>query len=258
MTSMVRKVAALLLLTLLCGSPLHAGDWARNMFETTSHDFGSLARDAKAEFHFVLKNIYVEDVHIAGARASCGCTTVRIEKPLLATYEKGAIVASINTPQFTGRKGATITVTFDKPFYATTQLQVTSYIRSDVVFSPGSVQFGAVDHGTAAQKTVTVTYAGRSDWQITDITSANPPLSVKRSEAGRSRGSVAYELLVRLDEHVPPGYLHDRLMLLTNDPKSPQIPLAVEGEGQSGIMVTPGSLFMGVVEPGQKVTKQLV
>src|SRR3989304_3295055 len=70
MTSMVRKVAALLLLTLLCGSPLHAGDWARNMFETTSHDFGSLARDAKAEFHFVLKNIYVEDVHISSARAS--------------------------------------------------------------------------------------------------------------------------------------------------------------------------------------------
>jgi hypothetical protein len=38
-------------------------DWTTKMFETTSHDFGTVARGERAEFEFVLKNLYVEDVH---------------------------------------------------------------------------------------------------------------------------------------------------------------------------------------------------
>jgi len=255
---MVRKMVVLLLLTVLYGSPLLAETWAEKMFEATRHDFGSVARGAKAEFRFVLTNIYVEDVHIAGVRSSCGCTSVRIETPLLKTYEKGAVVAHLNTDRFLGSKGATITVTIDKPLPARVQLRVSGYIRSDVVFEPGSVQFGAVDQGTPAEKTVSVTCAGRPDWQVVDVTSTNPHFSVQIQEARRRGGQVAYDLLVRLDEHAPPGSLNDYLMLATNDRNSPQIPLAVEGVVQSEIVVAPTSLFMGVVEPGKKVTKQLV
>jgi hypothetical protein len=258
MTAMVRKLALSLWLTFLCGSPLLATEWAEKMFQTTRHDFGSVARGAKAEFRFELTNVYLEDVHIAAVRSSCGCTEPRIERPLLKTYEQGAIVAHLNTDRFRGRKGATITVTFDKPLPATVQLHVTGYIRNDVVFEPGSVQFGTVDQGTPVETTVTVTCAGRKDWQIVDAQSANPHFSVEMEETKRRAGEVGYELLVRLDEHTPPGYVNDRLMLVTNDRKSPQIPLPVEAVVQSGILVSPNSLFMGVVKPGNKVTKQLV
>jgi hypothetical protein len=255
---MVRKVGVSLLFVLLCGSPLLAQQWAEQMFENTRHDFGTVARGAKSEYRFVLSNRYVEDVHVAGVRSSCGCTSVWIEKPLLKTYEKGAIVAHFNTDKFTGRKGATITVTFDKPFRAQAQLHVTGEIRSNVQFEPGSVQFGTVDCGTPAEKTVQVTYSGRSDWEIVDVTSMNPHFSVRMEAVKARRGQVTYELFVRLDEQAPPGYLNDCLMLMTNDSKMPQIPLAVEGLVQAGISVTPTSLFMGVLQPGQKVTKQLV
>lgn len=255
---MVRHALLSLLFTVLWSSPLAAGEWAQKMFEISEHDFGAIARDSKAEFAFVLANRYVEDVHIASVRSSCGCTSLRIAKPLLKTYEKGAIVAHINTDRFTGRKGATITVTFDKPQYATAQLHVDAFIRGDVVFKPGSVQFGSVDRGTAVEKTVTVTSASRARWQIVDVTSTNPHLSVRMEEAGRNRGKVAYTLFVRLDENVPPGYFNDPLMLLTNDRRSPQIALAVEGIIESGISISPTSLFLGVLRPGEKVTKQVV
>jgi hypothetical protein len=54
------------------------------------------------------------------------------------------------------------------------------------------------------------------------------------------------------------GYLRDHLMLVTNDYQQGQVPVLVEGVVQSGIVVSPASLFMGVIEPGQRVTKQLV
>jgi len=47
-------------------------------------------------------------------------------------------------------------------------------------------------------------------------------------------------------------------MLLTNDQQSPQIPVQVEGKVLSSVTVSPTSLFMGVVQPGQEVIKQLV
>ncbi len=255
---MLRNVVPALLLAVMCGSPVLGQDWARMMFETTSHDFGSVARGAKAEYEFVLRNIYVEDVHIAGVRSSCGCTTPQIKKPLLKTYEKGAIVAHLNSAKYIGRKGATITVTLDQPFPAEVQLQVTSYIRCDVVLDPGSVEMGSVEHGTGAEKTITVDYAGRDDWEIVDTKSANPHLSGDLREVERGGGRVGYELTVRLDDKTPPGYLRDHLMLVTNDRRLTQVPVLVEGVVQTGITVSPSSLFMGVVEPGEKVTKQLV
>ena len=89
-------------------------------------------RGAKAEFEFVFKNEYEEDVHIASVRTSCGCTTPRITKQTLKSLESAAIVATYNTRSFYGAKSATITVVIDKPFAAEVQLTVSGYIRSDV------------------------------------------------------------------------------------------------------------------------------
>ena len=138
------------------------------------------------------------------------------------------------------------------------QLHVSGYIRSDVVVEPGSVQVGSVDQGTGADQTVTVSYAGRGDWQILDVKSANPHITAKAVETGRTYGQVSYQLKVHVDQTAPAGYLNDHLMLVTNDATGQQIPVLVEGRVMPGITVSPTALFMGVVQPGQKVTKQLV
>ena len=128
---MLCRTGLVLLVTLLAGPAAFGQRWAEKMFTHSKHDFGSVARDAKTEHRFTLSNIYLEDVHVARASASCGCTSVRIDKPLLKTYETGEIVASLNTDTFRGHRSATITVTFDKPFYAQVQLHVRGNIRSD-------------------------------------------------------------------------------------------------------------------------------
>ena len=260
---MYRKTCLGLLVVCLVGSCLAGGsasgqEWAKKMFKVTRHDFGQVAKGAKTEFAFEISNIYMEDVHITGVRSSCGCTTPRIEKPLLKTYEKGAIVAKYNTHAFSGSKGATLTVTFDKPFPATVRLSVSGVIRSDVVIDPNSVQLGSIDRGSPTERRVTVTRSGRSDWQITGVNSTNPHLTGRVEQRRRRYGRVSYELIVRLDEQAPAGYLKNHLMLATNDRHLAQVPVLVEGHVQSAITVSPASLFMGVVEPGTRVTKRLV
>ena len=179
-----------LLVAFLLAAPCAAQEWADKMFETRSHDFGTIARAAKAEFAFELTNLYLEDVHIASVRASCGCTTPRIEKDTLKTYEKGAIIAHINSESFLGRQGATLTVTIDKPQYAEVQLQVKVYVYSDVLLEPSSVALGSVAQGTSAERTISVRYTGRSDWQIVEVKSNNPHLTGTVTETSRQGNQI--------------------------------------------------------------------
>jgi hypothetical protein len=235
-----------------------AQEWAKNMFEVTDHDFGTVARDAKTEYEFVLTNPYQDDVHIASVRSSCGCTTPRIEKDTLKTYEKSSVIAHINSGSFLGTQGATITVRIDKPYYAEVQLHVKVYVRTDIVFDPPSVVFGNTEQGADAEQTVKVTHFGRNDWKISEIKSHNPYLNATIKELSRSSGKIVYELRVQLSKNAPAGYSKDHLMVITNDQRSSQIPLAVDGTVQPEIMMSPASLFIGTAKPGEKVTKQLV
>lgn len=255
---MARKIALLMLVSLLAGSSAAAQNWARKMFRITHHDFGSVARGATVEYRFVLTNVYGEDIHIAGVRSSCGCTRPRVEQSLLKPGATGAIVAALNTRSFLGQHGATLTVTFDRPYYAEAQLQVRGYIRSDVVFHPGKVQLGCVNQHRPAHARVDVDYAGRSDWKILRVTSPNPHLTAQVVEAERHSGRVKYCLVVHLDKQAPVGYLRDYLTLTTDDRRATRIPLLVEGRVTAAVTVSPSSLFMGVVEPGREVTKKLV
>lgn len=249
-------LAAVLVLML---APLGYGqEWASKMFKVRTHDFGAVARGANVSYEFELQNIYEEPVHIASVRSSCGCTTPSIKTPTLKTWEKGAIIAKLNTDSFLGHKSATITVTIDKPFYAEVQLNVSTNIRGDVVFEPGSVQFGTVEQGEPAVAKVHVSHAGRSDWTITDVRSGEDYLSVELHETNRGGGRVGYDLTVKLKEDAPAGFLQTQLALVTNDGRSQSVTLPVEGRVESALNVSPGALPLGELKPGEMTEKRLI
>jgi hypothetical protein len=256
-TYLLRSLACSLVLTAIAASA-SAQEWAEKMFAEKSHDFGSVARAAKVEYAFVLTNLYKEDVHILSVRSSCGCTSPRIQKDTLKSWEKGAIIAEFNTRAFSGQRGARVTVTIDKPMYAEVQLQVHGYIRTDVVVDPGQVAFGQVPAGNGAEKTISIDYAGRGDWKILGVEPTSPFVKAEVEEVTRNGGHVAYRLAVSLDKSAPVGYVSDELVLKTNDTRSPQFPVKVDAQVVSDLSVSPSSLFLGILQPGQKITKQIV
>ena len=241
-------------------------EWAKEMFDHTSKDLGVVARGAKVEHAFTLENIYVEDVHVASIRSSCGCLKPKVEKPWLKTYEKTRVLSEIDTRKFMGRKESTLTVVFDRPFPAEVRLNVYCYIRGDVVFQPGSVQFGSVPQGTSAARKVTVSYAGRSDWRILKVESPNAHLEATVTEVSRALDSttgayqVTYDLVIKLKSNAPAGYIRDHLMIVTDDDnlRNSRVPLAVEGAVVASVTVKPSPLLLGPLAAGASVTKPLV
>jgi len=247
-----------LAMTLLCGARAGAADWARDMFEVVQHDFGTVAVGAKAEFAFKFTNKYLYEVHVARVRSSCGCSDVRVTQDTLATYESGEVVASINSERLRGDQSSTLTVIFDKPRYAEVQLRVTVYIRGDILLEPSGFDFGEIEQGAEASRTLTVTHFGNADWRIVDVLSNTEHLECELGEPVRSGSRVSYPLMTRLDAGGPAGSLGTQLLLVTNDPRAEKIPVMVEGKVRPLVSVAPASLYLGSLRPGQSISKRLV
>lgn len=256
MATLIRSLVLSLVVLAAGTAPLPAQEWAQKMFVETKHDFGTVARDAKTEHRFRIKNLYLDDIHISGVRTSCGCTSPRVTKDTLKTYEEGEIIAHFNTDRFSGQRGATLTVTIDKPRYAEVQLRVDGFIRTDVVMTPGGIDFGSLDEGAAAEKQLDLRFAGRNDWRITDVRTANPNLEATAVETYRQGGQVGYRVAVRLKPGAPSGYLQDQILLVSDDRRV--TPVSVEGRLVPEISVNPIAIAFGRLEPGQKITKQIV
>lgn len=235
-----------------------AATWAKRLFEKTKHDFGTVARAAATEYAFKFTNNLKHDVHVAHVRSSCGCTKPRIEKRTVRRGESSAVIAKFNTRSFKGRAGATVTVVFDRPRYAEVQLRVSGYIRRDVVFSPGCVDFGSVEQGRVTEKSVDLQYAGRNDWRIVNVRSPLPFVTVTTNQTRRDNGRVGYGLTIRLAEDAPAGYINSELLLETNDRRLRSIPLTVSGRVSPSLAVSPGLLYLGNVPAGGRCEKRLV
>ncbi len=248
---------------LLAANSCPAEEWVAKLFSEDDHDFGTVARGADVVYRFEAKNVYKQDVRLVSVRSSCGCTSAAIEGDVLKTGEVGYVVATFNTRTFTGQHGATLTVTVSWvddgiTRRGETQLRVHGYIRGDVVFKPGGINFADVAQGDVAEQQVRVTYAGRSDWRIVDVRGVATDIEAELTETRRQTGNVSYDLLIRLEDTAPAGYFNERLVLVTNDGQNPRIPLDCSGRVVSPISISPESLLLGEVVQGEQVSKKVL
>jgi hypothetical protein len=257
-TALRRAMACLVAVVALPAAEAASQEWATKMFPVTSHNFGTVAKGSKTEYRFVFRNLYKEDLHVVGVRTSCGCTSPEVTKRDLKTHETAEVVAKFNTRTFLGQHGATLTVTFDKPFHAEVQLRVAGNIRGDVMFEPPFVDLGSVDLGKGAERKVRVTRVGGTAWTIKDVRSVNPNFEVLLSKPVRAATQTAYELTMRLKPEAPAGYVKGQLILVTDDPRATQIPMDVEGRVVAAVTVSPQLLALGSVLSGGSVTKNVV
>lgn len=249
-------------LTLLClvipvPSAL-AADWTDSAFPVKKHDFGTVAVAAKTEFEFPIHNPFDSALHVRSVRASCGCTTPILKDQYIEPGQTGTLVARFNTDTFRGQRGATLTVVVDRPYYSEVRLRVDGYIRSDMVFHPGAIEFGGIEQAEPATRSSKVYYAGRQDWKIVDVQSNRPWLIPEVNEITRGGGRVNYEISVTVREDAPIGFFQDEITVLTDDRSMPRVPLRVSGQVESPLTISPQAIALGSVKPGETVRQKMI
>lgn len=226
--------------------------WATDMFEKLSHDFGVVARGADTRYRLAITNKWQQSVHISAVRTSCGCTAAKPSQELLTGGQAAYIEITMDTRKFTHLKESSITVVFDAPLFAEVKIPIKAYIRTDVVLTPGSAEFGPIPKGVESVRKIAVDYAGREDWAIREVINKNPNLDVKFVQTSRGGGRVSYDLTVAVKATTPPGDLRDQIALVTDDANSPHIPVMIEAKVEAEYTVNPEVVSFGVLAPGEK------
>jgi hypothetical protein len=234
-------------------------DWAKAMFDSTSHDFGIVARGAEVVHRFRVKNLYKEDVQISTVTTSCGCTAPQFDQTPVKSGGETFVTISMDTLKFQHLKTSTVTVQFAQPRFAEVKIPVQVYIRSDVVLTPGSINFGAVGTGEKVDRSIEIAYAGRPDWKIKKVISGDPNVDAKVVETARDNVSnVGYRLEVSLLPTAPVGLLRKQMTLVTDDANGSEIPVIVQARVEGDVTVTPSVVQLGTVAPGVETTKTVL
>ena len=232
------------------------GPWAERMFDRLNQDFGVVASGSTAKARIKITSLWRDDTHIASVRTTCGCSAAKPGKTTLKSRESTFIEITMDTHKFSHRKDSNVIVTFDAPKHAEVRIPITAYIQPDIVLNPGSVNFGAVDSGTAWKQKIHVSHSSRPDWRIKGATTANKHLNV--SVARSNRGPSDYELSVTLKPTAPIGEFRDHVVLKTGDGPSSRLTVLVQGKIDPDVIVTPAAASVGMLQPGQQKTIRVV
>ena len=237
-------------------------NWAEKTLSELRHDFGTVARGADARHTITVTNLYEEDLRLTHVGTTCGCTAAKPDKDKLKTGEVANIEVKMNTVKFQRQKNSNVDVTLsftDKRGLTASKsvrIPISAYIRPDVLIEPGGVHFGSLDVGAGAQQRVSVSYTGRSNWTIREVSTGNPYLNVEAVETGRRSGSVKYDLVVQVSPEAPLGVLRDKIVLKTSDAT---VPVLVEAKIEPDIVVTPSVVTLGKqLKPGEEKTYTVV
>lgn len=238
-------------------------NWGEKMFEKLSLDFGVVARGAECKTQLKVRNIYQETIHLTNVSTSCGCSAAKPSVNQILSGQEAYIEISMDTARFMREKTSSALITLTEPtkgLRAEVKIPLRVYIRTDVVFTPGSVNFGAVDVGAGGERKITLSYAGRADWKIQNIKSPKPYLSAHAVETSRSAatGTANYDVIVTLAPDAPTGVVREQLTLVTDDQANPNVPLPVEARVEADVLIEPAELALGTVAAGQSKTMNLI
>jgi hypothetical protein len=232
--------------------------WLAEVFPERIHEFGNVARGSQIRHAFPIVNRTASEVRIVDWRTKCGCTNVRLGARVIPPGTQTTVEATIDTTKFQGYKSTGLTLYVDRPVVDQVDLNMTCFIRGDIVLSPGHFDFGTVRLSpTLPSAALTLTYAGgRPNWDIADMKTQTAKVKAVAREMGRAGdGQIQWLITATLQAGVTTGYFKDEITLVTNDQDRPTIPISVVANLQGALSVSPSILNFGQVRPGQTVSK---
>ncbi|MCA9065519.1 MAG: DUF1573 domain-containing protein, partial [Planctomycetaceae bacterium] len=144
----IRMGVVLSLLTAYQQVGFAQGNWAEGLIDTQKVDFGVVATGSDVGKVITVRNTLRSQVHISSIQRSCPCLIYKGPgKTILEPGEETTIELSMDTRKFKHKRDVTLSVYFDAPQFAEVRIPVSAYIRTDVVFEPGRVEFGNLNFG---------------------------------------------------------------------------------------------------------------
>lgn len=244
--------------------------WAAKFFQNNlTHNFGNVPRGAVLNYKFPITNIYSVPFQVTEARVSCGCVTPKRPAQVIPARGSSELEINLDTLKINppGPKTVSIFVTLtsvpqqpnEKVFSSTCTLTVSCVPKANLVFNPGTINFGLVQAGTTPRLSLDVEYSGDPNWQITEVVANQLPLEVQIAPLpSRIANRVGFRVTATLKKDVPAGEFKYEVLLRTSDPNTPVLNMIVEGNVQAPIVASPNAINFGTVPVGTAVVRHVI
>lgn len=244
--------------------------------EETSFDFGRISDDDQVEHTFKFTNKGTGTLFISNAKGSCSCTVPALAKKQYAPGESGEIRVIFSPKSKAGAQHQNVTITSNDADMPVMVLNISSFVRPEVLVEPRVAHFGEVPKDT--EKTIEVVVTGR-----------NPEFSIESVELSDSEYFTAVvgemkdvELPMLLGENQDPaaaveteevrqctitltmkpgqevGLIRGKTMTITtNDPKRPPVQVELMAQHKGDLDMVPRRITFGALNPGEEFHQQV-
>lgn len=244
------------LLVLLLTS-LALGGGPKIVFDKTQVDFGPVIEGELRRHVFTFTNQGDAELVIQRVVAKCECTAALLSLSTIAPGDTGRVAVEFNSLGRQGKFRTAVQIVSNDGSQKdggpnSTQLVLAADIISLVRLNPRAAYYPALDFGTRDTRRIVLTPLEKPDFEILGIRSLVPWIegSAKRVEEG---GVAGYEVTVAITENAPIGKLRENLVILTNDPRQPEVYINVLANVRGDVICNPEILQFFEIERGALV-----
>jgi len=239
----------------------------RIVFENTNIDLGPIEPGQRTELVFRYTNSGDRDLRISNVATSCGCTAL-VGRSILTAMpgKKGCIILAFVKTQM-GRHTVYATVKSNDPREPVVQLSATIFVRAHLWCEPSQIYFGEVVPGAIIRKQLVLRSAvaeGEPLPKIIHINSIPECVSVgKIHNLGRNPhlglAVNTWRLPVVFRAPQEPGDVYGAITIdaVLDGGHRIRTKATVIAKVTSDIVVTPGTVYFGIIHGGQNAERVL-
>lgn len=164
--------------------------------ESETFAFAECESGTKIDATFELRNEGDADLEIGDVKATCDCTHVRVDPPVIKPGGMALVTAKLDTSYRTGDLDKTIVVATNDPNRPEVTLHIKGPVYAPLTFKPGPLFFDDITPGRPAVADVTLTNTGKAPVTISAFTTSEPDLSVVVSGPGDAAVTLPHTLAV--------------------------------------------------------------
>lgn len=220
-------------------------------------DFGQVAKGAKLDWSFEVRNTGTSDLEIISAKPACGCTVAEYDKVIKAG-QSGKIQAAVDTAAFAGPIAKTVTIETNDPHNPAATLTIQAIVKPYVeAFPTGFVRYNLLQ-GEADMQSVTLFSEEEEPFEIVKVETPGDWVKVvpkkiedpaQRVQAGRT-GQNQYRLDVTVGgPDAKLGPLAERIRIVTNSKHQPDYFLSLSGVIRPAFNIDPVGVNFGEITP---------
>lgn len=219
-------------------------------------DLGSVPQNQEYKHKFRILNSGGGELEIRQVIPSCQCAAAMPEKNRLQAGEETTIEVSLRTLTFQGHIHKTVTVQSNDPARPSLQLHVKADVMPPYYVVPQSIELGSFSKvEDSREATFRIVVSPGSRVSIKSVASTSPLLSVVPDGPLEERpdGSRSQTYTVQFKKGAPVGLLRESIWIDTDLPTKPRTDIVAIATVEGEVAVSPATLNLGRVKPGDTV-----